>query len=379
MHEIIQKIKNHQEVLLYGKGNVGKMFMRWLELRHLDDYVKGFIVSQMDDESICMGKSVIEVSKVKQKYPKALIIVCVMNLHRADIVEILSENDFSDYILLLDDVIQSCSIEVSHSTPRKALKFEVHVTEHCNLNCRGCFHCSPLAKEEFLSVEEFQRDCQRLAELYYGNLEYMELLGGEPLLHPDIIEFFRVARTCFKEGTIALITNGILLPQMREEFWISAKEYNIELKPTHYPINVDYSAIQKKAEQYGIIYRPFAMITDEAGNKILENYHFDIEGKQSIKENFYKCYRGNLCIFLNHGKMYSCVVGANLHHFKEYFGLEQMEISEDNGIDIYAAQSADEISEFLIRPMQVCKYCKLTDEKTMIPFERSKRQLNEWL
>ncbi len=379
MNEMIGNIKNHQEVLLYGKGGVARTFMQWLQFRHLDDYVKGFVVSQADNERVCMDRPVIEVSNVKLTYPGALIIVCVKNLYRAEIADMLSRYELSDYILLSDDMIKKCSIDVTHLTPRKSLKFEVHITEHCNLNCRGCFHCSPLAKEEFLSVEEFQRDCQRLSELYHGNLEYMELLGGEPLLHPDITEFFRVARTCFPKGTIALITNGILMPQMEEKFWIAAKEYNIEFRPTHYPIKVDYNAIQKKAEKYGIVYRPFAMVTDEAGNKILENYHFDIEGKQPIEENFHKCYRGNFCIFLSHGKMYSCVVGANLHHLKDYFGLKQIEILDNNGINIYDAQSADEISEFLTRPMQLCRYCKLTDEKTLIPFECSKKQLDEWI
>lgn len=58
---------------------------------------------------------------------------------------------------------QSRVIEV-----RKKIKFEVHITEHCNLNCKYCFHFSPLAKEEYLTLEEYERDLARLSELFGG-------------------------------------------------------------------------------------------------------------------------------------------------------------------------------------------------------------------
>lgn len=35
---------------------------------------------------------------------------------------------------------------IRNLTPLSQLQFEVHVTEHCNLNCRQCAHFSPLAK-----------------------------------------------------------------------------------------------------------------------------------------------------------------------------------------------------------------------------------------
>lgn len=30
---------------------------------------------------------------------------------------------------------------------------EIHVSNHCNLSCRGCSHISPLEKKEFLNEE----------------------------------------------------------------------------------------------------------------------------------------------------------------------------------------------------------------------------------
>lgn len=44
--------------------------------------------------------------------------------------------------------------------PRIRLRFDVHLVEHCNLNCRYCGHYSPLAKEEYLAPDESKRLCK---------------------------------------------------------------------------------------------------------------------------------------------------------------------------------------------------------------------------
>jgi ABC-2 type transport system ATP-binding protein len=71
---------------------------------------------------------------------------------------------------------------------------EVHLVEHCNLNCKGCYHFSPLAKEEFLFLTEWEKDCKQLSTLFKDRIGHISLMGGEPLLHPDICEFMRITR-----------------------------------------------------------------------------------------------------------------------------------------------------------------------------------------
>jgi ABC-2 type transport system ATP-binding protein len=261
---------------------------------------------------------------------------------------------------------------------RSLLRFEVHVVEHCNLNCRGCFHCSPLADIDFLDIKEYARDLQRLQDLFGSEMEYISLLGGEPLLHPEINDFFEVSRKFFPKGTINLVTNGILLKNMDNQFWQSMKKNKITLRPTEYPISVDYNLIKAIAEKYNVKYKAFDMVVDESGKKLLEHYHFDIYGKQSASDNFSNCYRGNFCIFLRHGKLFSCVLGANIAHLKRYFNLSHIDISDD-GIDIYKCKNKDEIMKFLAMPMKACRYCNLNEKKEFLSFTKTKYQLDEWI
>ena len=39
-----------------------------------------------------------------------------------------------------------------------------HLTDHCNLNCRGCDNFSPLAPDTFTETEAFEADCRRMVE-----------------------------------------------------------------------------------------------------------------------------------------------------------------------------------------------------------------------
>jgi hypothetical protein len=51
---------------------------------------------------------------------------------------------------------------------RNIESIEFHLAEHCNLNCAGCDHFSPLAAEEYASLETVKKDMARLAELTGG-------------------------------------------------------------------------------------------------------------------------------------------------------------------------------------------------------------------
>jgi ABC-2 type transport system ATP-binding protein len=59
-------------------------------------------------------------------------------------------------------------------------------------------HFSQLCNDEsFLNIESFENDCQRLAELSGGIFADIRILGGEPLLHPDVNQILKTVRSFF--------------------------------------------------------------------------------------------------------------------------------------------------------------------------------------
>ena len=72
---------------------------------------------------------------------------------------------------------------------KNQIRFIVDIVDHCNLNCKGCGHFSPLAPKSFLDIETFENDLRRLNGLLNGNIYCFELMGGEALLHPQLEDF----------------------------------------------------------------------------------------------------------------------------------------------------------------------------------------------
>jgi len=59
---------------------------------------------------------------------------------------------------------------------------ELHLTDHCNLNCKGCGHYCPLAPPQYADLQQYHSDMRRLRQLF-RNVRTIRLMGGEPLLH----------------------------------------------------------------------------------------------------------------------------------------------------------------------------------------------------
>ena len=88
---------------------------------------------------------------------------------------------------------------------------DVSVTNHCNATCDFCAfaHDKGLVKDHrFIDREAFVR---ALPILRRRGIDYLNLQGGEPLLHPQIADL--VAAASNADMKVGLITNGWQLPQ----------------------------------------------------------------------------------------------------------------------------------------------------------------------
>ena len=87
---------------------------------------------------------------------------------------------------------------------------EFHLADHCNLNCAGCLHYAPFADRRFADLETIRRDFKRLKELF-SNIRHIRILGGEPLLYPDVGEVVKTVRAAFPRSKVRVVTNGVVL------------------------------------------------------------------------------------------------------------------------------------------------------------------------
>lgn len=253
------------------------------------------------------------------------------------------------------------------------LRFEVNLAEHCNLNCVGCDHFSPLAEKKFLDPEQYERDLARLAKLFPDQVEAIVLVGGEPLLHPGASNLIAMSRRYFPNSSLVMFTNGLLLPKMEPAFWEAARDNRLMMVVTNYPINIDHGRIKELTSQYGV------GLDYSWGGKIktMSKMVLDPEGSGEAGYNFMKCHRSNGCITLQEGRLYTCTVAPTIGHFNRYFG-QNIPLTDDDSIDIYQAESGREILEFLRRPIPFCRYCDLRTRIKGLPWRQSGREITEW-
>jgi organic radical activating enzyme len=274
---------------------------------------------------------------------------------------------------------------------RKQLEhIEIGIAEHCNLNCTGCDHFSPIAAEEYPDIHSFERDMERLAFLTHAKIKEITIIGGEPLLNKDAADFFYAVRKWFpcvprefipftypKKGTrIVLYTNGILLPRQTDAFWKSCKDNSVVIKITKYPIKIDMETIEKKCQEYGIILTAPPQIKEKDRDAGMYQLIVSPDGKGNVKANWKYCIH-NYWPQLRNGKIYPCTTYACMYHFFRFFGIDDP-VCDNDTIDIYKAKNLREIMHFLAKPIPGCKYCDIGAYTYGHKWGISKKDIGEW-
>ena len=250
---------------------------------------------------------------------------------------------------------------------------ETHIVDHCNLKCASCLHFSCLVeKPYFKDLESFEREAKRISEVCGDTNDIMyNILGGEPLLHPEVHKFPKIVRKYMPGADIVITTNGTLLNKLTDEQIDEINEVNTLMSVSNYHI-VDFEEVSKK-------FRRFSLMPREQ----MYSTCFDLHGKQDPVNSYVHCDQQHKdlqwgCAVLRDGKLYPCPPSAYMDVFMNYFHLDLPEFREQ-GIDIFR-HSAEEIDKYLNEPTSACIYCKTTERyATMKDFEISKKDIREWL
>ena len=255
-------------------------------------------------------------------------------------------------------------------------QFDVHLVEHCNLNCKYCSHFSCIAEPEFLNIKDYEKDLKRLYEITQGKSKGFMLLGGEPLLHPDLLDFISLTRKIFPITYIELTTNGLLFDAMDDNFWQCLHDNSVALKHSWYPnTNVNIDKYYKLARKYR--FRTFYKRKDL---KIIDKFikfNIDLEGKVNNIKRFEECFFKQYCNQLSKGKIYHCSFAPGIRHFNKKFN-KNIKVEEADYLDIYKAKDISEIFKFLKTPPKICRYCDYIKEWE-VDWETSPvHDINEW-
>lgn len=209
----------------------------------------------------------------------------------------------------------------------------------------------------------------------------ISLLGGEPLLHPQIEDIIRIVRREFPLPTeLIILTNGVRLPYMPDSFWKTLKQYNVQITVTVYPIRLDYIAIEKKAHSFGI---PIGMSSNihadrmTMDDKISDKHTLDPKGK--VPEFYFaNCLYFNKFNVLKDGRLYMCPVAAHIDILNKAFGLK-FKLRPGDSLDIYKIKDWKEVADFTSKRVPFCDYCDLKKWHHDSVWKSSNKKVSEYI
>lgn len=110
-----------------------------------------------------------------------------------------------------------------HKIPR----LDVMISYSCNLACQGCISLSDRPRD---GIEPYQSVIDQINTWKTTvSPEVTTIFGGEPCLHPRLIEICKHVRTAWPGTTIRLITNGYLLNNFDADQWFELGQFEIQV------------------------------------------------------------------------------------------------------------------------------------------------------
>lgn len=376
--ELLGKLNENIVTVIFGCGVVGGYLYQCIK----NSGFKGCIVF-CDNAKAKQGcfpdYEVYSVEKAVERFPGAFYLI--MNPIYADIMrQQLYQLGIVEkqIIYALTDEAEDYLRVYRRSRKERSLQelqFEVDIVSHCNLNCKCCSQFSCIADEEYIDVEVMERDFKRLGKLFSGRCKRIYLIGGEPLLHPNLSMCMNIARAYFTEGEISVFTNGLLLLKQKDEFWQICREKKISIIVTKYPITLNYEDIMDRARKEQVSFKFFTTSEDF---KFMINLGLDIDGMQDMEHSFFQCHEANNCIKLRDGKLFPCTRPAAIYRFNHYFGFD-LQVCEADFIDIYKAVDKEQILRKLAEPIPFCRYCNVLKERSAVDWGKTEGKLEEWI
>jgi hypothetical protein len=166
-------------------------------------------------------------------------------------------------------------------------------------------------------------------------------MGGEPLLHPQLLEFMDITRKCLPNTKrLDMVTNGILVKKWGTPLWEALSRNNIRMMVSGYPdVELDKEYFKRLAK----LYKVKLWMRDSSNWSVV----FNPEGDSDAGKAFRVCF-AKFCYVLYDGKLYICPRPAFVHMYNEAKGTD-IKVSDDEYIDIFKDGAKDKAVKLSVK------------------------------
>ena len=249
------------------------------------------------------------------------------------------------------------------------LYVEIQLCDRCNLDCAYCSHLSPVSKPVTISLETLEAECHRLARV---GVDEVNLMGGEPLLHPQVCEAIKLTRSILPNIKLIISTNGLLLPRMSKDFWQCCRENKVVLRITPYPKAKNGTLNYFK---YVWLIRKNRVRMESTGWRFgFRHQLLSEKAEYDATSNYLRCQLH--CTQVRDATLWPCAYVAYAFNLNNKFGTNFKTAAGDSlpldGI------TATDLRLWLLRTKPFCAHCGIKDAQR-ITWRRSQYTRDEWL
>ena len=226
---------------------------------------------------------------------------------------------------------------------------EVHITDHCNLRCEQCCSLSPFLPPWFEDPEQLGRDFAAARRVLAPT--FLKLVGGEPLLHPRLLDCLEAARAAGVATIVSVTTNGLLLPRVPDRFWDLLDHLTLSVYPRPRLAEQQLASIRDRAARFNVTLN--IKVQDQFQLVTLDRPRDD---ERQTREVFDTCWLRHRCHMLRGGWFFLCTRPT---HFDTYFH-QGGALSRQDGVRLHDGPALiDELQAYLERnePLHSCRLC----------------------
>lgn len=380
----IEYLKNSQkEIVLFGAGRNGEIIcsiclLNNIPIRYVCDNHKGkvwnYLTVETDDKVEIVSLSDLDIPKdsifiitTDRKIAIKEIRKELISYNYSEIYE--SIEFFNNLDVNVEDSIQAEIINAYKYQHYKKLNskklyiesLQVQITERCSLLCNECFNMMQhYKKPQNYPLENIIKEFDKIMETV-DNVSRVSLVGGEPLVHPDLFKI--IHHLCEKQNIyhVRIMTNGTICPKEEDIKTLDRTKVSFQISDYgKYSKNMD--TLCSLLDKYKISYRVWNLMSWSK----LECCEYQNLSEKELAYMFAHCYCVEFSAFMTLGRVFRCTRAVNMYNL-EIIPHEKSDFLDLMNNDFDRDTLRKELNQYLYGRAYVneCQYCKGGDCTTL--------------